>query len=174
MWPWGHAAIGYLGYTLFLMLSKRRFPTRGEALAVLIGTQGPDLIDKPLAWTFEVLPTGRSLGHSLLTAALLCWIATLLLHRFGLLEFSAPFCFGYFVGILTDVPPSIFRGDFSEATFLLWPVLPAPTVDMEPSFTAHLQAFELTPSILGQTVLFVFATLLMVFRSHHPGSVETR
>ena len=40
-------------------------------LALAIGTQLPDLIDKPLTYQFAVLPSGRSLGHSLFFAAVL-------------------------------------------------------------------------------------------------------
>ena len=34
--------------------------SRMELLAVLVGTQLPDIVDKPLAWWFTVLPSGRS------------------------------------------------------------------------------------------------------------------
>jgi hypothetical protein len=43
------------------------------------------------------------------------------------------------VGILTDVPGVAFADEPSRAAFLLWPVLPSPTYDAEPSFVVHLQ-----------------------------------
>lgn len=71
MWPWGHAAVGYTLYSAFSRMYYRKPPSDAAALVVLFGTQLPDFNDKPLAWTFDVLPTGRSLGHSLLTAAVI-------------------------------------------------------------------------------------------------------
>ena len=50
--PWGHLAIGYLCLSLAIR-ARWRVPPQGPAvIAVAIGTQLPDLIDKPLAWTF--------------------------------------------------------------------------------------------------------------------------
>jgi hypothetical protein len=69
MWPWAHAALGYLAYTLYL---RGRFNARPVGLPVValgFGTQAPDLIDKTLAWYVGVLPYGRSLAHSLLAGS---------------------------------------------------------------------------------------------------------
>ena len=60
MWPWGHLALGYL---LHSPLARARFgrpPTDRATLLLVIGTQLPDLVDKPLAWWLGVLPAGRS------------------------------------------------------------------------------------------------------------------
>lgn len=162
MFPWGHFAIGYLVYVLYLAIRRRRLATNTEVLAVLLGTQLPDLIDKPLAWTFDVLPTGRSLGHSLLTAFVLIGLVAILLRKRDELELLAPFAIGYVVGILTDLPTSVLRGDFSRSTFVLWPLLPSPNYDTEPSFAAHFLAIEPTPLFVAQIVLFVLVAILIV------------
>ena len=66
MWPWEHAAVAYLCWAA---LDRRAARSEGAAVvAVLVGSQFPDLIDKPLSWVFQVLPTGQSLAHSLLFA----------------------------------------------------------------------------------------------------------
>ena len=67
MLPWGHAALGYLFYTAYARLRYRHPPVGLSVYALGLGTQFPDLIDKPLAWHFAVLPSGRSLAHSLFT-----------------------------------------------------------------------------------------------------------
>ncbi|MFC6964015.1 hypothetical protein ACFQL7_23110 [Halocatena marina] len=51
MWPWSHAAVGYLCYSIGTRLVGRR-PTTGPTVAVLFGALLPDLVDKPLSWVF--------------------------------------------------------------------------------------------------------------------------
>ena len=65
MWPWGHLAVGYLVYSGLSRWRFGRLPGSVATLAVALGTQLPDLVDKPLAWTVNVLASGRSLAHSL-------------------------------------------------------------------------------------------------------------
>jgi hypothetical protein len=68
MWPWEHAAVGYLVYSLGLRALGREPPGDREAVGLLVATQIPDLVDKPLSWVFGVFPTGYALGHSALVA----------------------------------------------------------------------------------------------------------
>lgn len=65
MWPFTHLVIEYLLYTSYAHAHLRRLPSQFAAVLVLLGTQLPDLIDKPLALA-GVLSSGRALGHSLL------------------------------------------------------------------------------------------------------------
>ena len=153
MWPWGHAAVGYLLYSLFSRATRREPPSDATALIMLLGTQLPDLIDKPLAWSVHILPTGRSLGHSLFTALVILLAGRAIFRYVGHRELTVPFAIGHLSGILTDLPVSVLSGDFSRATFLLWPYLPSPTYQLEPSFIAHLQALTLTPYLALQFVL---------------------
>jgi hypothetical protein len=77
MWPWEHLAVGYIAVSLLVRRRAQRVDDRLFA-AVLLGSQFPDLVDKPLAWTFEVLPSGTTLAHSVFVAlplglAVLAW-----------------------------------------------------------------------------------------------------
>jgi hypothetical protein len=58
MWPWGHLAVGYLCYVAYLKLYDNDRQTLYPVLAVGFGSQFPDFIDKPLAWSVLVLPSG--------------------------------------------------------------------------------------------------------------------
>lgn len=60
----------YVPYALDTLVRERRLPNAKHTVVPLYATQLPDLIDKPLAWSVGILPTGRSLAHSLLTASL--------------------------------------------------------------------------------------------------------
>jgi len=202
MWPWGHAAVAVLTFWTLVRARAllRAYPRlrdralgrdreraranvadatdavpgmgRSAIVAVLLGSQVPDLVDKPLAWGVPLLPTGRSLGHSLLVAVPVIVAVLVLARRRNRGLAGVAFAVGYVTGILTDVPSGVFEGDFSRATFLVWPLLPLPSYDLEPSFVAHLTAFEVTGGFLFQTALGlgVAALVLWEYRRADPGS----
>jgi len=142
MWPWEHAVAGYVLLTALSLLVRRRPLTASEVALVVLGTQIPDLVDKPLAWTVPVLPGGRSLGHSLLTWAAAVGPIVVIARRIERTDAALAFLFGFLVHILTDLPPEVLAGEFSQATFVLWPLLPIPETTVEQSILArfgHLQ-----------------------------------
>jgi len=60
---------------------KGRAVTNKEFWFLLFATQLPDLVDKTLGWSLDVLPSGRSLAHSLFTTVLLVFIVSLIGRR---------------------------------------------------------------------------------------------
>jgi hypothetical protein len=144
--PLGHLACAYLWYVLYAAISTHRFPARLALFPLALGSQFPDLVDKPLAY-MNVLTYGRSLAHSLVTFALcslaLWWVTT----RFRLwwsvespverLRSVTPaaFAVGYLSHLFADSYRFLFAGDLWAARFLLYPVLPvstAPSDDVAP------------------------------------------
>jgi hypothetical protein len=125
MFPWGHAAVGYLCYSLAIHLRYRSSPTGPAVLALAVGTQFPDLIDKPLAWTFSLLPSGRSLGHSLLVALLIGIIVWRLSQRYDRQLEAGAFLLGHFAHIVADITPAVIARDWEPLGALLWPLTPA-------------------------------------------------
>jgi hypothetical protein len=123
MWPWEHLAFGYVLFSLSLRACGRRLPGDLAVVALVVGTQLPDLVDKPGAWLFGVLPSGVSLGHSLLFAVPVAVGVLLLGWRLGYAQVGWGFAVGllshptgdalWYVALGSDVPP------------LLWPLTPA-------------------------------------------------
>jgi ethanolamine transporter EutH len=152
MWPWAHASVGYLLYVGYA--HRRGLPLRGPAvLATGLGTQAPDLLDKPLAWTVAVLPAGRSLGHSLLFAiplAVLCW--SVVAGRFDRPAVALGAAVGYVSHLFADGLGAVLSGEWVDLSYLLWPVLALPEYELAPSFAAHFRAFE-----FSDLTLFGFA-----------------
>lgn len=154
MWPWGHLAAGYLVYRL------GRRPLDGlAAIALAFGTQIPDLIDKPFAWTIPLLPNGRSLSHSLLLIppllALVAYLADGRRRRVAIALLS-----GYLVHLATDALYPLLEGEFHYVGFLGWPVIPP--VEYENPPTGILQmflSFELTLYNGFEILLFAAAVL---------------
>jgi hypothetical protein len=119
VWPWGHLAFAYLLHSAFVHLWYRRRPTWPGVALVALGSQVPDLIDKPLAWTLNVLPSGRSLGHSVLVGAVIVVVVVAVLRRYELRGW--PFAFGYYSHLLGDSLRPLLDGRIGDLAFLLWP-----------------------------------------------------
>lgn len=173
MWPWGHLAVGYLVYTGWRRWRGGR-PRAPEVFFLALGTLFPDLVDKPLAWTLGLLASGRSLGHSLLIAAVVLAVLWLLVTpRLGRPPIAA-FAVGYLSHVVADLPVGkLLAGEIAHAHYLVWPLLPLPPYELEPSFLAHLLAYELGPYEVLQLGLFVVAGATWI-RDGRPGWATVR
>mgnify|MGYP000232775844 CR=1 FL=1 len=159
MWPWGHAAVGYLAYSLGYRASDRRL-TGAAVIALGVGTQFPDLIDKPLGWTFGVLPGGRTLAHSLLTVAVVAVVLGALTRRVRCEGIAVAFLVGYLSHTLSDGLYALLEGNYADLSYLLWPVLPAPEPEIGRSFLAHFAGLSVDPYFAFEITLLVLATAL--------------
>lgn len=124
MWPWAHLAVGYLLYSLYCR-ARGRVPTGYPVLALAVGTQFPDLVDKPLAWRFGVLPSGLSLAHSLLFALPFVAVVGLVALRYGSTSVATGFAVGYLSHLPADVVYPLLLDRNVDPRFLLWPLYPA-------------------------------------------------
>jgi hypothetical protein len=121
--------------------------------ALLIGTQLPDLIDKPLAFWFAIFPEGRALAHSLLFAVPL-WVCVLLVgYRKGRTDVAFAFVLGYAAHLPADAANAIIRGDYAALSYVLWPILPVRTYETN-SFEGHLlKLLENVQSLTVETLV---------------------
>ncbi|PSP92877.1 metal-dependent hydrolase [Halobacteriales archaeon QS_4_62_28] len=125
MWPWEHLAFGYLLYSGYVRLVHTKRVRSDAAIAAALGTQFPDIIDKPLAWHFDVLPGGVSMAHSLVFGAPLCILCILLARKYGAKAAGPAFTIGYLSHLLGDIIyPIAVNGFDSLPVFLLWPLIP--------------------------------------------------
>ncbi|ADJ14101.1 metal-dependent hydrolase [Halalkalicoccus jeotgali] len=141
MWPWEHAALGYVCYSA---LTRRRLdapPGDVAALLAVFASQLPDLIDKPLAWTVGVVHSGRMLAHAPIVAVALCFGVWWYLARRSETEYGVAFAVGYLSHVASDALQSVLVGEYAYARFVLWPLLSVPT-DQQESVLAELGAFD--------------------------------
>ncbi|UIO99760.1 metal-dependent hydrolase [Halobaculum sp. CBA1158] len=163
MLPWGHAALGYLLYSAWRHLRTGRPPGGWAVVGLAVGTQFPDLIDKPLAWTVPVLPSGRSLAHSLVVivpVTVAVAAAVVLIRRARrdgapdghtadapatpAVAAAGGFAFGWYAHLLGDAYRVVLPGE-ACVSYLLWPV--APVCGYAESDASILGFFlELTPT----------------------------
>jgi len=162
MLPWGHVAVGYLAYSLGTRIARHRPPVGAAVVALVVGTQAPDLVDKPLMMWTGLLPSGRSLGHSLLFVV----GCTIGLRAFGnrldCTDVGVAFVVGQLTHLVTDALPAILARRWSELGFLLWPITPAPQYSAaDRILTEYLLTTLLSPPH-GQLLLFVTAVGLWI------------
>ena len=173
MWPWGHLAVGYLIYSLYAHFRYRRPPRGSEAILVAFGSLLPDIIDKPLTWTFHVLPSSRSLGHSLFTASFIIFLAYTLERRSGHIYGAGAFAIGYLSHLVADGYLEFISGEYRYLTYLVYPILPPPKYGIEPSWLAHIRDFKLTGYTEGEIAIAAFVVLLWLWDGK-PGLAELR
>lgn len=134
MLPHGHLAAGYLVYGAV----TRRFPGadgRTELLLLVLATQAPDIVDKPLGLVVGgPFDGGRTVGHSLLFALPVVGVLYVLVSRNVVERRPAlALAVGYLTHPFGDAAPLLVQGDVTtdlrEVSFLFWPVgIPAPEV----------------------------------------------
>ncbi|WP_158855657.1 metal-dependent hydrolase [Halorhabdus sp. CUG00001] len=159
MWPWGHLAAGYLLYTAFERVLTDHPPGDLATIWLVVGTQLPDLIDKPLAWTLQVLPSGRSFGHSLLILVPLLLVAAYRSsgrYRTAIVALGT----GHVTHLLGDIVYPLTVGQIHHVGFLGWPLIPPIDYPTTQSFLAHLMGIDLTPWFTGQLALVVVAIVV--------------
>ncbi|AFZ72848.1 metal-dependent hydrolase [Natronobacterium gregoryi] len=176
MWPWEHAIVGYLAYSLFCHLSYREPPGGLEAFAVVFASVLPDIVDKPLAWEFGIFETGYALGHSIFFAVPLAIAVGVLARSWGRPRAGLAFGVGYLLHLPADVVDGYVRGGYLEFGIVLWPVAP---VEMPPthshegflaefaqlfaSYQQQLLAGELSTYLWVQFAAAALAALLWLF-----------
>lgn len=167
MWPLGHAAIGYLLYTFSTRSRFDRPPAAVPVLILLFGTQFPDLVDKPLAWYLGVLPTGRTLAHSLVVLVPLSIAVILVARRYGRGEYGIAFSIGALSHSLVDAAPALWGG--TETSFLLWPILSVESYEGGSPTVLELLLQSLTEPYFLSEFVFAAIALLAWRQDGYPG-----
>jgi len=131
MWPWEHAAVGYVLYSLLSRVTAREPPGDLPTVAVLIGTQLPDLVDKPLSWGLGVFQTGYAAGHSVLLAVPVGIAIAALSIRARKQAIGAGLVVGYWSHVVGDFLNPLRYGDGPSFDAVLWPVIVAPAYEQD-------------------------------------------
>lgn len=173
MWPWEHVIVGYVAYSLLSHLVYREAPGGGATLAVVFAALVPDLIDKPLAWQFDVFPGGYALAHSVFFAVPVVIAVGLLAYRVGRPRVGLAFGGGYLVHLPCDLLPTYVRRGEIPIDRLLWPVeksqgeypegLIGEFIELFVPYAYDLVTLDPSPYLLGQLGLMGCALLLWIY-----------
>jgi hypothetical protein len=150
MWPWEHAIMGYLAYSLFCHAYYRDSPGGLDAFAVVFASVLPDIIDKPLAWEFEVFEIGYAIGHSIFFAVPLSIAVGALARSYDRPRAGIAFAVGYLLHLPADVVDGYVRDGHYSPWIILWPFR---------QDEVHLHAHDHGPGFVDQ-----FFRLLAVYQ----------
>lgn len=165
--PFSHVLVpvGLLG--AYTVLRTGDLPEGELLLLAAFAALLPDLVDKPLAWTFEVTPSGRFVAHSAVVALPAVAAATAVAVRLGHGRYGYAFALGYLSHIALDYSPILWLGaDYYFFPNLFWPLLP-PNPDLETTYASRLPGPG-PPTLLafGAVVAVCGYALLDAYRRH--------
>ncbi len=132
MFPIEHAVVGLVPVLAYALIRDRRLPSLRLLGIGLVGSQFPDLIDKPLAHQFHLLPSGRVFVHSLPVAipaiCLVGWYA----WRTDRLQVGGVFAFTYLSHVVADNHRALWLPEPTLSDELLWPLRPVAPQPVSP------------------------------------------
>ena len=153
MWPWGHLASAYLVYAAYARFGRGHRPTAAATLAGAVGSQAPDLVDKPLAM-LGLVDLYQTAGHSL--PVLVVGFVAIFVRR----EWT-PFWLGWASHLLLDAFHMLLNGRPQDLLFLAWPAVEhTPAVDLPP--IAFFLQYRWTPSFYVEFVVWGLLASVLV------------
>ncbi|MXR52985.1 hypothetical protein GRX03_15405 [Halovenus sp. WSH3] len=124
--PIKHVILALLPVVCYTVLRERTLPSGPIMLIAVAGGLAADVIDKPLAWQFGVVPSGRMVAHSLVLSVPVLVAVVVLAARLDQLFAGLVFAWGHLSHIATDFRSVLFHGtDSYWFPNLFWPLLPA-------------------------------------------------
>jgi len=141
--PIKHVLLAVVPVACYTLLRRRRIPSGAVVLTAVCAGLFADLIDKPLAWQFGLIPSGRMVAHSLVISVPLLVAVLLFTARTNHLQYGLVFAWGHLSHIATDFLSVLSRGtDSYWFPNLFWPLLPA-NPDRTVGYGNNLPAFDL-------------------------------
>lgn len=163
MWPWEHAAVGYLVFSLGLRATGRRPPGDVAAVVLLVATMLPDLVDKPLSWGLGLFNTGYALGHSALVAVPVGVLVLVAAVRTDRQQLGVAFVVGHWSHLAADVLDPLRYGDTPLPERVLWPLVTGTPYEQDMGLgrgVTYLGEFVATLRGMDLVVLVVLYLLL--------------
>ncbi len=172
MWPWEHALFAYIFYSLYVRARHRETPDDWPVVALVGGSLFPDLIDKPLAWQFDVFESGYAVAHSVFVAVPIVGLIYVITGRTGHRRSGIAFGIGYLLHLVGDVlPRTVARGELYLDP-ITWPYgNPRPDhheslltgfIDNLWEYLAHFATLDITPVVALQLGVVFIGTILWI------------
>lgn len=122
MRPVEHFVVALLPLLAYVLLRDRRLPTPRFVALLFVGSQFPDLVDKPLAHQFGVIPSGRVFLHSLPVALPFLLVVILYGYWTDRPRPTAAFAVAYLSHLFADNYRGLLGPTPTVSPDLLWPI----------------------------------------------------
>ena len=116
--------ISFLPVFAYVLVRDRELPSLRLVSVVFVGSQFPDLIDKPLAHELSLIPSGRVFMHSLPFAIPLVILIGVYGWKTDRIRESGVFTFAYFSHLFADNREELLGPESQTPSDLFWPFLP--------------------------------------------------
>lgn len=156
--PVEHLLVAAIPVVTYVLIRDRAAPTRKLLYVVFVGSLFPDLIDKPLAYQWFLIPTGRAFAHSPLVAVPVSLGILLIGRRTDHVREGFVFVFAYVTHIVADF---WFLWDYPASNhlqYLLWPLVPAPPTPRLPAWAG--------PNSIYVTLWTAFSITVLIFTGY--------
>jgi len=134
MFPIEHFIVAAGPVIAYSFVHDRRLPPLQLFAIVFVGSQLPDLIDKPLAHQFHILPSGRVFIHSLPIAIPISCLVGWYAWQTDRPRAGGAFVFAYFSHLVADNWRVLSPPNPTLSRDLLWPLRPAMSRPRVPSW----------------------------------------
>jgi membrane-bound metal-dependent hydrolase YbcI (DUF457 family) len=121
MFPLEHFLVASLPVLMYALICNGHLPSIRLTAVTFIGSQFPDLVDKPLAYQFGLIPSGRVFMHSLPIA--LPFLLGIIIYGWKTERnrLSLGFAFAYVSHLVADNYRPLFGPHPQIRSDLLWP-----------------------------------------------------
>jgi Predicted membrane-bound metal-dependent hydrolase (DUF457). len=123
MSPLEHFLVALIPVAIYLLLRRRRLPSKSMLVVICFGSLLPDIVDKPIAYA-DLIPWGRVFMHSLPFAIPVVSLVLIYAVRTNRLHLGAGFSAGYLLHLPGDWHQHLLRGEIPPD--LLWPIVSVP------------------------------------------------
>ena len=134
MFPHQHFIVAVVPVVAYVIVSDRRLPTIHLMGILFLGSQFPDLVDKPLAHQFVMLPSGRVFMHSIPIVLPFLLILGVYGWQTNRLRLSLAFGFAHLSHLFTDNLTALLSSTPQIPPELLWPILSPTASPVTPSW----------------------------------------
>jgi membrane-bound metal-dependent hydrolase YbcI (DUF457 family) len=157
--PFAHFLIVIGPLVCYSYLRERRLPSRHLFGLAFLASQFPDLVDKPLAHQFGLIPSGRVFMHSVPTALPLWLLVGVYAWRTERRRAGTVFMLGHLSHLLADHHNAFFGSSPRLPTELLWPLVSVPRRPLRPGWAG--------PGSINVRLWTLFSALVLAVTTYY-------
>lgn len=161
MLPTEHFIVALLPVLAHVLVRDKRLPSPRLIGVVFVGSQFPDLIDKPLALQFGLIPSGRVFMHSLPIAIPFLLLVALYGWKTDRKRLGAVFAFAHLSHLLSDNYRPLLEPNPQIRPDLLWPFV-EPVQGPEVPYWAGTAGINVTLWTLFSIAVLSVLTYIMI------------